>query len=435
MTAEIVIMNRSGVALAADSAVTVGDGVKVYNSVNKIFTLSKHHPVGIMIYGNAEYMSVPWETVIKLYREQLGRRSFGTVQRYANDFMRYLDREFEISKDDENDRIIQIWIGYFEILNSHLHRVLLEAQSTMTLSDATVKNFFLGVIGEHIKVLRTRPPLRQYSSVTATSIARRFTTQFENAKEYAFPGRKFTRAIDNALRTYASLVLTRSVFGDSDSGLVITGFGEDEIFPGMFATMCSGKLLGKLRVIPNAEYVRITSRHDERVGIYAFAQKEMVGRFMDGIDPGYSDFISAGVSQLVERITEELIKRHARGGKAAIARRIAAGKVAAQKMAEHFEKEAEMFRYQSYVEPMLDVVSILPKEELAELAGALVNITSLKRKFAMDAETVGGPTDVAVISKGDGFIWIRRKHYFRPELNQAFLRNYLSTNKDEGASS
>jgi len=27
-------------------------------------------------------------------------------------------------------------------------------------------------------------------------------------------------------------------------------------------------------------------------------------------------------------------------------------------------------------------------------------------------ETVAGPIDVAIISKGDGLIWIKRKHYF-----------------------
>lgn len=32
---------------------------------------------------------------------------------------------------------------------------------------------------------------------------------------------------------------------------------------------------------------------------------------------------------------------------------------------------------------------------------------------------------VAVISKGDGFIWIKRKHYFSPELNTAFFSNYF----------
>ena len=44
--------------------------------------------------------------------------------------------------------------------------------------------------------------------------------------------------------------------------------------------------------------------------------------------------------------------------------------------------------------------------------------------MSMDAETVAGPIDVAVISKGDGFIWINRKHYFERELNPQFFANY-----------
>ena len=32
-------------------------------------------------------------------------------------------------------------------------------------------------------------------------------------------------------------------------------------------------------------------------------------------------------------------------------------------------------------------------------------------------ESVGGPVDVAIISKGDGLVWINRKHYFEMEKN------------------
>jgi hypothetical protein len=58
------------------------------------------------------------------------------------------------------------------------------------------------------------------------------------------------------------------------------------------------------------------------------------------------------------------------------------------------------------------------------MAEALVNLTSFRRRVSMDAETVGGPIDVAVISKGDGFVWIKRKHYFGAELNPQFLATY-----------
>ena len=72
MTAVVAIMNKSGLALAADSAVTVTNGTggysssKIYNTANKLFMLSKYHPVGIMVYSSAEFMQVPWELIIKL---------------------------------------------------------------------------------------------------------------------------------------------------------------------------------------------------------------------------------------------------------------------------------------------------------------------------------------------------------------------------------
>lgn len=63
MTAEIAVMNKRAIALAADSTVTVGGRAKFYNSANKLFMLSKYEPVGIMIYNNAEFIGVPWEYI------------------------------------------------------------------------------------------------------------------------------------------------------------------------------------------------------------------------------------------------------------------------------------------------------------------------------------------------------------------------------------
>ena len=51
MTAQIAIMNKQALALATDSAVTHTEksGKKIHPSGNKLFTLSKYHPVGVMI--------------------------------------------------------------------------------------------------------------------------------------------------------------------------------------------------------------------------------------------------------------------------------------------------------------------------------------------------------------------------------------------------
>ena len=73
MTAIVGVLNKHAVAIAADSAVTIG-GTKIFNSANKIFALSKRAPVAIATYNNANLNNVPWEIVIKEYRKYLGTR-------------------------------------------------------------------------------------------------------------------------------------------------------------------------------------------------------------------------------------------------------------------------------------------------------------------------------------------------------------------------
>ncbi len=58
------------------------------------------------------------------------------------------------------------------------------------------------------------------------------------------------------------------------------------------------------------------------------------------------------------------------------------------------------------------------------MAESLVNLTKFQRKISPHIESVGGAVDVAVISKGDGFVWIKRKFYFEPQMNPRFLANY-----------
>ena len=77
MTAEIAIMNKQAISLAADSAATfrTKKGQKIFTSANKIFCLSNHHPIGIMFYGDASLLNVPWETIVKLYSKKLGQKN------------------------------------------------------------------------------------------------------------------------------------------------------------------------------------------------------------------------------------------------------------------------------------------------------------------------------------------------------------------------
>jgi hypothetical protein len=71
--------------------------------------------------------------------------------------------------------------------------------------------------------------------------------------------------------------------------------------------------------------------------------------------------------------------------------------------------------------PLRNVIGMLAVDELAELAETLISIESLKERVTRPTASVSGPIDVAVISKTDGFIWIKRKHYFDPKINPRFF--------------
>ena len=92
MTVEIAIMNLEAVALATDSAVTAsaGDSKKIFGSQNKLFALSDVAPVGILVYGGASFMSIPWEVLIKEYRQRKGRTTFPKLDDYVTDFRNFL---------------------------------------------------------------------------------------------------------------------------------------------------------------------------------------------------------------------------------------------------------------------------------------------------------------------------------------------------------
>ena len=82
MTIEIAILNSYAVAIAADSATTILNRDKTSDMVHhasKLFVLAKN--VAAMFYGLRDLYNVPWETLIKLYGQELEEK--GSLQEYA----------------------------------------------------------------------------------------------------------------------------------------------------------------------------------------------------------------------------------------------------------------------------------------------------------------------------------------------------------------
>lgn len=94
MTAEIALLNKMAVTLAADSAVTIGtnNGPKVYNSADKIFEATNHDPIGVMVYNSPELGGIPVENIVKMYRDRVCDRHYPRVFDFAEAFLQHVEQ-------------------------------------------------------------------------------------------------------------------------------------------------------------------------------------------------------------------------------------------------------------------------------------------------------------------------------------------------------
>jgi hypothetical protein len=63
------------------------------------------------------------------------------------------------------------------------------------------------------------------------------------------------------------------------------------------------------------------------------------------------------------------------------------------------------------------IIPAMPIQDAIEMADFFVDLTIKYTRFTMGAEGVGGPIELAAITRHEGFKWIRRKYYYRRELN------------------
>ena len=211
---------------------------------------------------------------------------------------------------------------------------------------------------------------------------------------------------------------------DVFSGLVIAGFGEHEHFPAVLDLQIGGIYGGRLKVRP-ASLVQVTDEKPSHV--MSFAYTDMVDAFLNGISPngarssGRCSSIHRGDAPVGVGRRDRPLPMRRNGWPGQFAGRAIEGERIAQNVLEVSDSRKEEIKR---------VVETLTIGELAKVASTLVGMSSFEHQMSLDRESVGGPVDVAVISKGDGFIWMDRKHYFSRELNEHFFRNY---NDDDDA--
>lgn len=427
MTAEIAIMNSEAIALATDSAVTITQekGHKVFTSANKLFALSKYCPVGIMVYGSAKVMGIPWETVIKIYRSGLGKRKFNTLKEYADNFITFLDNNNTLFPETEQEKYLYGSIfGYFGLLRKNIEeKVRLIIKRKRKIEYGQVKQITSDVIKEHYDKLENAEMLPSIPKNHIKNITTKYGHIIDKVRKSVFEKWPMSSASLKQLKKIAASIFSKNVFQADISGVVIAGFGVKDTFPSLKSFGIEGIVNNKLKY---KKYLSAEINFKNAATIIPFAQGEMVATFMEGIDPYLqAQMIDGRLSEIFNRYPEiivENIKEFNASEKSLLKQKL---KNVSNRIFQEYKESMNNYEREKHVDPVIRIVAMLPKDELATMAESLVSLTIFKLRVTGEPEqTVAGPIDVAVISKGDGFVWIKRKHYFKPELNPQFFANY-----------
>lgn len=413
MSVGVCIINGNGIALAADSAGTINyasTNKMFYNSMNKVFNLSNKNMLGAITYGGTTVHNVSIEAILKKFKEHIDNRdeSIDDIFNIVKIFEQFLslnkvyfmfDKSENVVCESLISSLVKEWGGKInDCFNSYTEEEIKEKiESVLDQFNDTINNAL------KISGYDNKEYIRKNYNTLTTTLIKSTCPKFMHYEEY------LNIFLEN-IYEYFNLSLTNETI--NNVGLLFAGFDNKSIFAKFIHINILNFIGEKLK------YTMINSgeAHGNYAVIVPLAQPEVMRTFYYEISEKYLDSIPGLIASEIDKKMNEL--------KTSIPEdvfnqiKIKLGNIGLNVKSSIMKKSRE----ESF-EPFINNIVNLRVPELAFLSESLVNITSLKRQYSIDGfqQTVGGPTDVATICQGEGFIWIKRKHYFDKDKNIQYL--------------
>lgn len=410
MTSEIAVINQRAIALAADSAVTLIDGGKIIvrNDQKKLFNLADGVPVGVMFFGVADLMGHPWDVLIEHYRARNERVIRPRVADHAESLFRLLDGEENFfppaRQKDEYRRLLGSVFRYIFRLAAYLQDHGANGPDEVILGRA------IELVWKRYRQYpdgRERRDLDCFPPGFAATVARNHADIVADTIGYAFAMFPLDTASRDRLRDIATDCVVKDLFLEDVTGLVFGGYGAQDSYPAV-ATYHVSAVVGGILKRARVEDIRIDG--DVHAAISLYAESDASYAFLRGVDRElearvYGTFQAAG-HELVDRLTDAIgdIDPAARES---LRRRFHSEDVPETVHATY--ETINAYQRKAFVDPVLAVVEISTRQDLAETARGLVDLNIFRKRITAQDPTVGGAIDVAVISRDAGFSWWKRQ--------------------------
>lgn len=307
MTAIVGTLNRKGIAFAADSAatLTLSDKSKISNNANKLFALSKKYPVGIALYNNLDFHGIPWEIIIKMYRNNyLKDRSFLQLSEYIEDFWSYIKSEILPKVEPSQESHVSFMASNLEseilsLSNKNLEdrgEAVDEAKQFAEM-DAILKGLVLD-FSKHERAQGYEDYM--YDDFVAYS-EKLIETEISALLGNAFCPADFKDTFAKALFW---IMMSKQEVYFNYSGLVFWGYGEEDLFPSCYDYHITLAFDKRMKTVEQAAY---HVSNDSHAWIVPFAQTDVANTVVGGIDHTLRKAIYKGIEGAFDDFRNNII--------------------------------------------------------------------------------------------------------------------------------
>ena len=227
-------------------------------------------------------------------------------------------------------------------------------------------------------------------AVDAPALCARLATKLKEDLDWVFDDTQRTAHLDQQAMVLAEMLVRKAEPFSTDAVLAFAGYGHEDYFPSLYRLTISGAVGGVVRVYDDSHQV---IGPQNSVSITPLGLTDAIHAFVRGTSPQYR----AAAHKVLDTLAEKLVSDQD-GGQGE------AGSVAHGELDEGFDR----IEWDEFLSPMLDIVATLPVTETLRLADSLVGLASLRQLIQGDS-TVGGPIDLARVTKQGGFQWLRNK--------------------------
>lgn len=395
MTSQIVLMNGFGVAIASDSAVTLGEST-VYDTAEKVVPLPLPHRIAIMHSGRVRIGNLPYSVLVAEWVRQLGNKPLRSSEAYAKAFQDWLSNNPQWFTTDVERRDTLSFIESRAEALAGRYKALRENDENFQFGD---------LISRWTQEAREQPRLEGMSTSSALNSFEKYSEQIGKIfEEFIAPiiGDDGDRG---PFLTYCAEFFSSTWM--TNSTLTFAGYGEHEIYASYSLINFHGWVDGKLTWIRGDSYA-LSPDTNPLFGICLPAQQDAINHYLVGYD-------SQLIEEIVEHSDEERIEllnsiREKLDGEEDILPKLdEAVHSALAEFETRIPRVVEDFSERFYLKHLRRAIAALPAASLVEVSRSLIELEALRKTTTAQTGTVGGPIDVAMITPTDGFIWVRHK--------------------------